>query len=94
MAICKLCQQEMNEAAGCTQTLLVYLGRSFERIHFGRETSFTEIWKIMTGGVPPARCPDCGAAQGGYHHPPCDQEECPICGNQLLSCVHEKAGVA
>lgn len=31
-------------------------------------------------------CHDCGIMPGGYHHPGCDQERCPKCGGQLISC--------
>lgn len=37
-------------------------------------------------GPEPERCPDCNVASGGYHHPGCDNEECPNCHLQLLSC--------
>jgi hypothetical protein len=30
-----------------------------------------------------ATCTDCGVKVGGYHHPGCDQEECPQCSMQL-----------
>jgi hypothetical protein len=32
------------------------------------------------------RCLDCNVAPGGYHHSNCDQESCPKCGGQLISC--------
>lgn len=32
------------------------------------------------------RCPDCNVAPGGKHHSNCDQEYCPRCGGQLISC--------
>ena len=32
------------------------------------------------------RCTDCGAMVGHYHHPGCDVERCPVCGEQLISC--------
>ena len=32
------------------------------------------------------RCPDCNIVPGGKHHANCDQEICPRCGGQLLSC--------
>lgn len=32
------------------------------------------------------RCRDCNVAEGGFHHPGCDKEECPKCKGQLISC--------
>jgi len=32
------------------------------------------------------RCPDCNVVPGGRHHCNCDQEQCPQCGGQLISC--------
>jgi hypothetical protein len=34
------------------------------------------------------RCPDCFVKEGGIHHPGCDQEKCPKCGNQMIGCGH------
>lgn len=33
-----------------------------------------------------SKCGDCGVIEGELHHPGCDMERCPKCGNQLLSC--------
>lgn len=33
-------------------------------------------------------CGDCGVPKGFLHVVGCDWEQCPICGNQLLSCSH------
>ncbi len=32
------------------------------------------------------RCVDCNVAVGGFHHPGCDQEKCPRCHGQIISC--------
>jgi len=32
------------------------------------------------------RCGDCGVAHGEFHRPNCDQERCPKCHGQLISC--------
>lgn len=33
-----------------------------------------------------ALCPDCGVRPGKRHRPFCDQEQCPLCFGQRLSC--------
>lgn len=37
-------------------------------------------------------CDECGAKTGHYHHYGCDQEVCPSCRQQLLSCGCEGVG--
>lgn len=32
------------------------------------------------------KCHDCGISEGQIHHYGCDMEECPFCGEQLISC--------
>lgn len=32
------------------------------------------------------RCHDCGTEEGRLHQRGCDQERCPFCGGQLISC--------
>ena len=35
---------------------------------------------------PRERCSDCNVLKGGIHHWGCDQEKCPVCGGQFISC--------
>jgi len=53
-------------------------GRSVPRIRYGSER---DDWGA--GKVP---CHDCRALKGEFHVPSCDFEECPLCGDRLLSC--------
>ena len=32
------------------------------------------------------KCHDCGVEEGQIHHDGCDNERCPFCGMQLISC--------
>ncbi len=53
------------------------------RIPYGKEREYQD------GSCPPApypTCPDCGCAVGEFHRDHCDQEQCPHCGGQALSC--------
>ena len=43
-------------------------------------------WVKRETMVKRATCPDCGTKEGQLHILGCDQECCPFCGNQLLSC--------
>jgi len=41
------------------------------------------------------KCHDCGAREGEFHQPGCDDERCPFCGGQLISCEcsYKKLGI-
>ncbi len=42
---------------------------------------------MIAAGYPrPSRCHDCRAQTGQLHHPGCDEEECPRCHGQSISC--------
>lgn len=73
MAICAWCDQEMTSTVSCT----------FEAFHLNGQP-FTRSRNV--GRWSQARCGDCGAPRGGFHHPGCDQERCPLCGRQAISC--------
>lgn len=78
MAVCGVCGREMTAADGCGVPFIVVNGQKYKRIPYG---SAGDLMKY--GG---ARCHDCGAVRGNYHHAGCDAERCPVCGGQLISC--------
>ncbi|TFC56889.1 hypothetical protein E3O62_11965 [Cryobacterium sp. TMT2-15-1] len=68
---------------------IVVLSRScveYARLRWGAETHWS-TW--MSDDEPLDYCPDCAAGIADLHGPYCDQEECPSCGGQLLSCECE-----
>jgi len=77
MAICGYCKKEMMESPDtCTGN---------------HEVEFPDGEKLPSipyyyDEDPGRRCHDCNVAVGGFHHPGCDMERCPLCGGQLISC--------
>lgn len=47
---------------------------------------------MTESSTPYLTCGDCGAEEGQFHahFPLCDQEKCPFCLEQLLSCAHRE----
>lgn len=62
---------------------LTHDGVEYPRFRWGSETRWSDFLKDYE---PLEYCRDCGAAIGELHGPVCDQEECPQCGGQLMSC--------
>lgn len=52
------------------------------RMHEGRVLS-----PVQWAAEETARCPGCNILGGGFHHPECRLEVCPMCGGQLISCT-------
>ncbi|GAB3253826.1 hypothetical protein [Arthrobacter pigmenti] len=61
----------------------IFQNFSYARLPWGSETHWS-TW--MKDDSPLDYCPDCATAIHEFHGPNCDQEECPRCGGQLLSC--------
>jgi hypothetical protein len=55
-----------------------YKERDVPRIRYGDEQS---DWSAET--IP---CHDCRVLKGEFHVQSCDVEECPVCGEQLITC--------
>lgn len=71
MAVCDTCGQEMLSAKSCIESPIVTpTGNAYDQIAHDGHY----------------RCHDCGVEPGGWHHPGCDAERCPICHGQLISC--------
>ena len=79
MAECVYCEQEMTTAATCVVGVLHQDGEPIalapHRVGGGRR-----------GARGRERCGDCGVRPGGFHHPGCDLQRCPLCRGQFLSC--------
>ncbi len=76
MAVCEWCHREMTTAESCSEQELHRSGTPIRMIPWGRERG----WSARS------RCGDCGVQPGGFHHPGCDIQRCPVCSGQMLSC--------
>lgn len=78
-AQCSSCGREFERARSCTTATIPYPdGSRLPAIRYGRETDQFAPRED--------RCPDCGVAHGGYHHPFCEVERCPRCNGRLMTC--------
>lgn len=86
--------QSVSVAAKCSKQMaadsnaLLFMAKntkSYDRIKVGDPGDWYEEY-VGTPEEKNIRCGDCGAKIGFYHHANCDNERCPICGGQLLSC--------
>lgn len=82
MSVCQWCDQEMTRHIGCTNN---------ERISVNGQVLPTISEPLH--GKEQANCHDCSAPLGSKHHPGCDNEICPGCGGQMISCDCEHVEV-
>jgi hypothetical protein len=59
-------------------TTCILNGKGFERLRYGSES---EDW-----GADRHPCGDCAVLKMQFHVEGCDIEECPSCGDQMISC--------
>jgi ribosomal protein S27E len=86
--ICLNCGKDMQKANSCLKFIVVDNSqKEYDPIPYGQETPIEQFF--LNHHV---KCGDCGVKFGGYHHPGCDMEECPICHKQLISCYCHEEG--
>ena len=87
MSICLSCRKEIMNASVTTCEGNAFIeypdGQSLKKIPYNPKTLHAPTW---------FRCPDCNVVPGGIHHMNCDQEQCPKCSGQLISCDCFDAG--
>lgn len=77
MTICLTCNRYFMDAATCTA----------EEYRFPDGTVLGAVpYEMESTEEDSPRCPDCGVADGGYHHPGCAVAVCPRCGETLVTC--------
>ena len=79
MALCSWCLQEMMTATSCAVEALHRDGVWIVMIPHGKMRG-----NVATGSL----CSDCGVVPGGWHHPGCDMQRCPLCRRQMTRCGH------
>ncbi len=79
MAECPYCAQDMMTAATCT---VAELHRDGDPVML---TPYAPSRRRGTTVLD--RCGDCGVRPGGFHHPGCDLQRCPMCRCQFVSCA-------
>lgn len=74
MAVCDACNQEMMTADRCERDVEI-------------EYPDRRRWLVIRyPAIRSNRCRDCNVQPGSMHHPGCDDERCPRCKGQLISC--------
>lgn len=78
---CKYCHQDKEHSDSCLCIQIKVDGEVFQPIKYGDEIIYTENYIKLA-----ERCPVCNVKIGGYHHPGCTYEQCPICDMPIVYC--------
>lgn len=78
MAKCNVCGKEKSAKVSCDWKFFEIDERQYERVKYGEEK--------RSGSAREPFCQGCGTPTGGYHHPGCPVEECPLCKKIVLEC--------
>jgi len=81
MVQCKVCKRIRRNGEGCNLRPIQIDGVEYLPIPYGKESAW-EHYHL----TPENNCRDCGTPLGKYHHAKCCVEQCPVCGEQLISC--------
>ncbi len=82
MAVCDLCDNEMQDERSCVPDAILVNGQLYEPIRWGQETGRFAIYPRTIAGA----CDSCRAPRGGVHHHGCCIEQCPSCRGQIFGC--------
>lgn len=82
---CLFCKRLMHVGTCSVNSQKTIGGTIYNSIPYGDDA---EGWKKLKM-APPVRCHTCGVRIGGYHHPGCDLDTCPVCGGQAMLCNYE-----
>ncbi len=81
MRQCKACKRTHQSPQGCKLRTIKINGIEYLPIPYGKETAW-EQYNLTPGET----CRDCETPLGKYHHLNCCVEQCPVCGEQWISC--------
>jgi hypothetical protein len=71
MAKCEFCKKDMLKANGCVKIPIIHNGKPYAPIKVGDPGDW-----LYEAGQKDARCTDCNAKVGHYHHPGCGATCC------------------
>lgn len=77
MNYCYFCSSNTADVMTCEPEKVLIGESTYSQIVCGQETFIPKINRL---------CSDCEVSIGKFHHPGCENEECPKCHKQIISC--------